>query len=274
MIETLVIRLRAAEDAPASWLIVDGNGARSGNVQSGPLADALGLSQSRRTCVVLPAAEVTLARPDLPPGAWRRAHRAGRAVRARRATWHRTSTHLHFAIGPRDPASSATPVAIVARSTLERWRSAWEAAGIRPDAAYAESSLLPGAPNALVLLLDEGTLHVCRAGSVTYALDAEPLAGRARRCARAKSPSRANTSRSTPPRPSTRRTRTRSKACARAPRRCRSSCCRTARCRCWRRSCPRRSRSTCCRASMRRRPRSARSCSSGACPRHSPPHCC
>ena len=41
MTETLVIRLRASVDAPASWLIVDANGARSGNVQSGPVADAL-----------------------------------------------------------------------------------------------------------------------------------------------------------------------------------------------------------------------------------------
>jgi general secretion pathway protein L len=175
MIESLVIRLRAAEDAQASWLIVDGNGARSGNVQSGPLADALSLSQSRRTCFVLPAAEVTLARPDLPPvrGAARIAQAVPFALEDNLAS---DLDHLHFAIGPRDASSSATPVALVARSTLERWRSAWEAAGIRPDAAYAESSLLPVVPNALVLLLDEGTLHICRAGGVAYALDAEPLA--------------------------------------------------------------------------------------------------
>ena len=174
MIESLVIRLRAADDAQASWLIVDGNGARSGNVQSGPLDDALSLSQSRRTCFVLPAAEVTLARPDLPQvrGAARIALAVPFALEDNLAS---DLDHLHFAIGPRDASSSATPVAIVARSTLEHWRSAWEAAGIRPDAAYVESSLLPVEPNALVLLLDEGTLHVCRAGSVAFALDAEPL---------------------------------------------------------------------------------------------------
>jgi general secretion pathway protein L len=174
MIESLVIRLRAADDAQASWLIVDGNGARSGNVQSGPLADALSLSQTRRTWVVLPAAEVTLARPDLPPvrGAARIAQAVPFALEDNLAS---ELDHLHFAIGPRDPAVSATPVAVVARSTLERWRAAWDAAGIRPDAAYAESSLVPVAPNGLVLLLDEGTLHVSRAGSVCYALDAQPL---------------------------------------------------------------------------------------------------
>jgi general secretion pathway protein L len=175
MIESLVIRLRAAEDAQASWLIVDGNGARSGNVQSGPLADALSLSQSRRTCIVLPAADVTLARPDLPPvrGAARIAQAVPFALEDNLAS---DLDHLHFAIGPRDPSSSATPVAIVAHTTLERWRAAWDAAGIRPDAAYAESSLVPVAPSALVLLLDEGTLHVSRADNVCYALDAQPLA--------------------------------------------------------------------------------------------------
>jgi general secretion pathway protein L len=67
------------------------------------------------------------------------------------------------------------PVAIVARSTLERWQAMWDAAGIRPDAAYAESSLIPSAPNALVLVLDEGTLHVSRPDRSAYALDAESM---------------------------------------------------------------------------------------------------
>ena len=66
MSETLVIRLRAAEDAPASWLIVDSNGAASGAVQSGPVADALNLSVGRRVVLLLPGSEVTLARPELP----------------------------------------------------------------------------------------------------------------------------------------------------------------------------------------------------------------
>jgi general secretion pathway protein L len=174
MTETLVIRLRASEDAPASWLIVDANGARSGNVHSGPIADALALSQGRRTVVVLPAADVTLARPDLPPvrGAARIAQAVPFALEEHLAS---DLENLHFAVGARDAASSATPVAIIARSSLERWQAAWEAAGIRPDAAYAESSLIPAAPNALVLALDENTLFVSRPQAATYALDADPL---------------------------------------------------------------------------------------------------
>lgn len=174
MTETLVIRLRASSDAPASWLIVDANGARSGNVQSGPIADALSLSQGRRTVVVLPAADVTLARPDLPPvrGAARIAQAVPFALEEHLAS---DLENLHFAVGARDAASSATPVAIIARSALERWQAAWEAAGIRPDAVFAESSLIPAAPNALVLALDESTLFVSRPQQATYALDADPL---------------------------------------------------------------------------------------------------
>jgi general secretion pathway protein L len=174
MTETLVIRLRAPEDAPASWLIVDANGARAGNVQSGPIADALALSQARRTVVVLPASDVTLARPDLPPvrGAARIAQAIPFALEEHLAS---ELENLHFAIGHRDASSSAMPVAIVARSTLERWQALWDAAGIRPDAAYAESSLIPSAPNASVLVLDEGLLHVSRPGQPAYAVDAESL---------------------------------------------------------------------------------------------------
>jgi general secretion pathway protein L len=174
MTETLVIRLRSTEDAPASWLIIDGNGARSGSVVSGPIADALSLAQGRRTVVVLPAAEVTLAEPDLPPvrGAARIAQAVPFALEEQLAS---DLENLHFAVGARNPAASATPVAIVARSVLDRWQATWDAAGIHPAAAYAESSLIPAAPNATVLVLDEGTLHVKRPGGVAYAMDALSL---------------------------------------------------------------------------------------------------
>ena len=174
MTETLVIRLRSADDAPASWLIIDGSGARSGPVQNGPVADALGAAQGRRTVVVLPAAEVTLAEPDLPPvrGAARIAQAVPFALEEQLAS---ELENLHFAVGARNPAASATPVAIVARHVLDRWRSTWEAAGLHPEAAYAELSLVPAAPNATVFVLDEGMLHVRRPGAAAFALDALPL---------------------------------------------------------------------------------------------------
>ena len=174
MTETLVIRLRASEEAPASWLIVDGNGARSGPVQSGPVADALSLAQGRRTVIVLPATEATLAAPDLPVrGGARIAQAVPFALEEHLASDLDT---VHFAVGTRTGAGSGTPVVMIARPVLERWQAIWEAAGIHPDAAFSESSLIPSAPNACVLLLDETALHVKRPDTVAYALDAEPLA--------------------------------------------------------------------------------------------------
>ena len=66
MAETLVIRLRAAPEAPASWLIVDANGARSGPTRSGAVADAVPLAAGRRVLLLVPGSEVTLAEPELP----------------------------------------------------------------------------------------------------------------------------------------------------------------------------------------------------------------
>ena len=176
MSETLVIRLRSGDDAPASWVVVDGTGARSGPVHNGPVADALGVAQGRRTVVVLPASDVTLAEPDLPPvrGATRIAQAVPFALEEQLAS---DLEHLHFAVGARDSSASATPVAIVARNVLERWRAAWEAAGLRPDGAYAESSLIPAAPNATVLVLDENMLHVRKPGTPAFVLDALELSG-------------------------------------------------------------------------------------------------
>ena len=66
MAETLVIRLRAAPEAPASWLIVDANGARSGPARSGTVAEALQLAAGRRVLLLVPGSVVALAEPELP----------------------------------------------------------------------------------------------------------------------------------------------------------------------------------------------------------------
>ena len=149
MTETLVIRLRASEEAPASWLIVDGIGARSGPVQSGPVADAH--CRSRRA--VAPSSSC------LPPKQrWPRrncrcavAHASRRPCRSRSKNnwlpiWIRCISPSARAL-PRRPGSG-TPVVMIARPVLDRWRAIWEAAGIHPDAAYSESSLIPASPNA------------------------------------------------------------------------------------------------------------------------------
>jgi general secretion pathway protein L len=173
MSETLVIRLRAHEDAPASWLLVDSNGARSGPVQSGPVADALALAADRRVVLLLPGAEITLAEPELPMRAGSKlAQAVPFALEEQLAS---EVEGLHFALGTRQPSAVGTPVATVARALMDRWIGVVEAAGIHPNAAYSDATAIPSAPNACTLLLDEGMLYVRRADALPYVLDAQPL---------------------------------------------------------------------------------------------------
>ena len=174
MSETLVIRLRALDEAPASWLIVDTNGARSGQVQSGPVADALNVAQGRRVVLLLPGSEITLAEPELPlRGGARVAQAVPFALEEQLAS---DVEALHFAVGSRHAGTVGTPVAVVARGLLDRWLGICETAGIQPDAAYADSAAVPVSPNGCTLLLDDETLFVRRADALPYVLDANPLA--------------------------------------------------------------------------------------------------
>jgi general secretion pathway protein L len=175
MSETLVIRLRAAEEAPASWLIVDANGARSGPVQSGPVADALGVAQGRRVVLLLPGSEITLAEPELPVrGGARVAQAVPFALEEQLAT---DVEALHLAVGTRAAGSLGTPVAVVSRSLLERWLGQCEAAGIEVSAGFADSAAVPATGAGCSLLLDDSLLYVRRGHGLPYVLDAEPLQG-------------------------------------------------------------------------------------------------
>jgi len=175
MSETLVIRLLATDASMASWLVVDHTGAKSGPVTSGPLTDAASTAAGRRTIVLLPAAEVALAEPELPlrSGA-KLAQAIPFALEEQLASDVET---LHFAVGTRRAEEPGTPVAVAAINQMDRWRTAFEAAGVQPAAAHSESQFLPAAPNGVTLLLAEGMLHVRRADGLPYALDAMELAG-------------------------------------------------------------------------------------------------
>ncbi|MFO1394251.1 MAG: type II secretion system protein GspL [Steroidobacteraceae bacterium] len=169
MSETLVIRVRASDAAQASWVIVDANGARSGPLQSGPVADALSAAQQRSVILLVPGADVTLAEPELPV---RNTSRLAQAVPyALEEQLASDVEDLHFAVGPRPAGSANVPVAVVAKATMDRWIGACADAGIQPDAAYADSSAVPVTAGGTTLLLDGATLYVRRHDALPYALD-------------------------------------------------------------------------------------------------------
>jgi general secretion pathway protein L len=133
----------------------------------------LGASQGRRVVLLVAGSEITLAEPELPVrGGARLAQAVPFALEEQLAS---DVESLHFAVGARTAGSVGTPVAVVARSQLDRWHAQCDAAGIHPVAAYADSTALPATPGSCTLLLDEPSLYVSRADGLPFVLDATPL---------------------------------------------------------------------------------------------------
>ncbi len=173
MAETLLLRLPRATDEIASWLIVDARGAPVGPPQSGPLNLALPRVAGRRVCILVPGADVLLAEPDLPPRAGAKlAQLVPYALEEHLAD---SIEDLHFAIGKRSLETSRVRVAVVARALLNEWLATLRAAGIVPDALYADSDLLPQNPGQAVALMEADAVFVRAPGASPVTLPADAL---------------------------------------------------------------------------------------------------
>jgi general secretion pathway protein L len=174
MAETLLLRLPRATDEAASWLIVDARGAPVGPPQSGPLNLAAARVAGRRVCILVPGADVLLAEPDLPPKAGAKlAQLVPYALEEHLAD---SIEELHFAIGKRSAESARVRVAVVARALLNEWLATLRAAGIVPDALYADSDLLPQNPGQAVALMEADAVFVRAPGASPVTLPADALA--------------------------------------------------------------------------------------------------
>ena len=168
MTQFLVLRL----SEPVSWVIVDFSGARLGPVSTGSLADAAPLAADRRVVALAPGPGIVLARPELPA---RSGSRIAQIVPfALEEQLAGDIDAFHFAVGKLG-ADSRTAVAAVERSRLEAWLQQFAAAGIAPEALYAETQCLPDNPGKIVALLEDGHLLVRAPGATPVALMAEPL---------------------------------------------------------------------------------------------------
>jgi general secretion pathway protein L len=173
MAETLLLRLPHDPDQAPTWLIVDGRGAAVGPPQSGPLNLAAARTSGRRVCVLVPGADVLLAEPELP---------AKTGTKLAQLVPYALEEHLaddiddlQFAIGKPVGDTSRTRVAVVARALLNDWLATLRAAGINPDAIYADSDLLPENPGQAVVLLEEGGVFVRPPGASAVTLPADAL---------------------------------------------------------------------------------------------------
>lgn len=182
MPELLVVRLHpvaaasagGSQTAPpqAEWLIVDGSGARRGNVSWGSLSDSAALSHSRKTVVLVPGTDVLLAEPVLPlkSGA-KLAQVVPYALEEQLAA---DVEDMHFAVGKRD-SRPGTPVAAIARARMDEWVGMLRSAGVSTDTIYAETSVLPTVTGAVAVLIDGKRLYVRRENQPGTVIEVEPL---------------------------------------------------------------------------------------------------
>jgi general secretion pathway protein L len=174
MSDWLLLRLPHADAELATWLVVDARGAPLSPPQSGPLALAAARTPGRRVAVLIGGADVLLAEPDVPV-------RVGTKLQqlvpyALEEHLAENIEELHFALGKRSSDSPRVPVAVVARALLDRWLATLRAAGIEPDAMYADSELLPENPGQAVALLEADAVSVRPPDGTTVTLPADALA--------------------------------------------------------------------------------------------------
>jgi general secretion pathway protein L len=171
MAEWLILRLPRTEDSGASWLLADGEGRPLSAVQTGSLAMAAAGAGGRRVAVLAPANQALYTSAELPQGG---------AARAPQVIAYALEEQLiadvesqHFAVG-RIAAHAPTPVAVVARATMDAWLRELAAAALRPDLLVVDSTLLPRFSGYAVALLEGELLTISDAKGVTTTLSAPP----------------------------------------------------------------------------------------------------
>ena len=176
MPEFLVVRLHSAAaetiGAVAEWIVMDGSGARRGNVASGSLDLAPAAASGRKVIVLVPGTDALLAEPVLPVKSGAKlAQVVPFALEEHLAA---DVEDLHFAVGKRD-TRPGTPVTVVAHARMQAWQALLTDAGLHADAIYPETAALPETPNAITLLIDRARVYVRRSDTPGAVLDVEPL---------------------------------------------------------------------------------------------------
>lgn len=173
MADSLVLRLPRGPDKAASWMVVDARGAAIEAPVSGPLSLATTAAAGRHVCVLVPGTDVLLMEPELPVKAGAKLQQI--VPYALEEQLAEDIDDLHFAIGRRVGDATRTPVAVVARSLMDEWLGAVQAAGIVPETMYADVDLLPANPGQAVAWLDGDMVVVRAAGGVPVTMPADAL---------------------------------------------------------------------------------------------------
>jgi general secretion pathway protein L len=175
MADWLLLRLPREPHGLANWLVADAGGRVAVPQQSGPLVQAAPLAPGRRVCALVPSADVLLVDAEVPPktAASKVLQVVPFALEEQLAD---DIESLHFAVGKRPVDSTRTPVAVVSRALMGEWLATLQAAGLSPDAVYADTSLIPANPGQAVALMDGDTIVVRAIGRMPVALPVDALA--------------------------------------------------------------------------------------------------
>jgi general secretion pathway protein L len=188
--EWLLLRLPAQAGAPLSWAAADA----SGRLLSLPSSDSGGglhtLATGRRLALLVPGSEVAQFEAALPAG--NEARLLQLAPFALEDQVAQDVDELHFAVGTRDAASGAVPVAVVERSRMQQWMDRATSLHLLPQAVFAESDLAPVLPGHVTmvvsgeqLLLRQGEGRALQLPAADPALALEMLLGSAEQIAAA-----------------------------------------------------------------------------------------
>ncbi len=170
MAETLLIRLAAGTRGFRDWLLVDEQGQGKGPVQTG-VPDAGIVNAVRRVVVLVPGAEVTLAKARVPG---RNRQRVLRAIPyALEEQLAADVEALHFALGPATDGDQY-PVAVVDRANMDAWGSLLWENGIQAEQMIPETLALPMAADWNLMVEAENVL--VRSGEYSgFAADTDNL---------------------------------------------------------------------------------------------------
>jgi general secretion pathway protein L len=148
----MLLRVPAQDDGPLAWVIADESGALLAAPADGGDVDLATMAATRRTALLVPAADVAHFDVQLPAG--NDARLLQLVPFALEDQVSEDLDALHFAIGSRNAGTGLVPVAVASRERMARWLARAEALQLKPAAVYAENELAPVLPGHVTLVLD------------------------------------------------------------------------------------------------------------------------
>lgn len=172
MRDHLFIRLRP-DSTECAWAALDGDGRLIRPVRSGSLAEAAEAIGNERVVVLLPGSQVVTLQAAIPKVSQSRVRQMMPYLLEESVA--EDVERLHFATGRRLD-SGELAISAIARDQLDTWLDVLEAAGIAPDAVYADTDGVPDTPSTLNLLVENRQVYGRRPAQPPFVLDGLGLA--------------------------------------------------------------------------------------------------